>query len=83
MPGFAVWPVFAVDEIVRVVVAHEDDIAAPAAVATVGSAPGFELLAAEADAPAPAVPRLHLDDTLVDKHDGVTVQKARSLPIPG
>ena len=68
-----------VDEVVRVVVADQDDVAAVAAVAAVGPAPRLVFLAAEADAAAPAVTGFGLDHALVDKH-GSTLQNPGPLP---
>jgi hypothetical protein len=68
MTGLPLGVVFAVNEIVRVVVADQDHVASPPAIAAVGSAPRLEFFAAEAGATAPAVPSLYLDDTFVDKH---------------
>jgi hypothetical protein len=60
--------VFIVHEIVRVVVAHENDVTSPAAVAAIWPTPGLVFLTTEADTTAAAVAGLDFDDTLVDKH---------------
>jgi hypothetical protein len=60
--------IFIIDEVVCVVVADEDDVAAATAIATIGAAPRFVLLAAKANATATAVSGLEFYYTLVDKH---------------
>src|SRR4051812_584042 len=71
--------VFVVDEIVGVHVTQQHDIASPPAVAPVGTAPGFEFLAAKRDAAAATVSGRQFHSTLVNKH-GATMQKAADLP---
>src|SRR6185295_16370373 len=60
--------IFVVDEIVRVDVAQENDVATPAAIATVGPAPRFIFLAPKTDTTAPAITRRKLYCAFVNKH---------------
>ena len=57
-----------VDEGVAVDAGPQMHRAAAPAVAAVGTATGYELLPAKADAAPPAVTRFHLDVDLVDEH---------------
>ena len=66
--GFPVGLIFVVDEIIGVVVAHEDDVSAASAIAAVGAAPGLVFFAAEGHAAAPAVAGFHFNHALVDEH---------------
>src|SRR5690606_8729383 len=59
--------VVVVDEVVRVVLSHEHQVAALAAVTAIGSAPRLVFLAPEADAPSAAVAGKGFDDALVDE----------------
>jgi hypothetical protein len=62
--------VLVVDEVVRVVVAYQDDISAATAIAAIRPAPRLVFFAAETHATATAVAGLDFDDTLVDEHGG-------------
>ena len=66
-----------IDEVVLVVVAPQDDVAALAAIAAVGAAPRLVFLTAEAGAAAAAVARARLDGGLVNKHKPKHAQSAR------
>jgi hypothetical protein len=57
-----------IDEIVRVYIAHQHDIAPAAAVPPVGPAERLVLFAAKRNAAAPPVPGLGLNDAFIDEH---------------
>src|SRR5208337_1039543 len=57
-----------VQQCVVVAVGHQNDVAAPSAVAAAGTALGNELLAPEREAPVAAVAGLQADNDFVDKH---------------
>ena len=59
-----------VDEVVRVHVADEHDVAPAPAIAAVGAAPRLVFLAAKGDAAAPAVTGREFHHAFVDKHAG-------------
>src|SRR5690606_39462201 len=66
--GLPVRLVFEIDQIVRVVVAAQDHVAALPAVPAVGAAEGLKFLTPEAGASATSVAGPGFDDAFVDKH---------------
>src|SRR5581483_10064266 len=62
-------------EVAEVAVGDEDDVAAAAAVAAVGTALRHELLAAEAQSAVAAAARLHLDSRAVVEHLGCRLEQ--------
>ena len=65
---FPVRLVFIIDEIVDIVTADQNDVAAPASIATVRAAPRLILFAAETDAATAAVAGLNFNNAFVDEH---------------
>jgi hypothetical protein len=74
--GREAWGVIKIDEIIGVLVGHEHNVAAFAAVAAIGAATVNVFLASEGDASIPAIPRLGVNSDFVYKHRAKNTETA-------